>query len=229
LENKLSLFLEMVGAYKLATEVQDAIKSNMIMLINGPGDYNTHMNMLIENLGADKLPNDIQTDLREKIDLIVNTVRENKPVSKNIFKWNSIAESAKPVHEVKKDQWKWQSGLTANESVNVDSSSKKIRKDQFRWPKDIKGVGSHIVGEASAAGASSMFFGAWHRPAPVIYIDSVNKKILFSPDPNFPQGSKFDETMSKAAGDQGYSVMPVDTSKLGWKEQMMKRANGRKY
>lgn len=228
MENKLALFLNMVGADKLAIEVQDAIKNDMIMLINGPGDYNANMNMLFENLGADKLPKDIQTDLREKIDLIVNMIRENKPVSKDIFKWNSISESAKPVHEVKKDQWKWQSGLAANESVNVDSSTKKICKDQFRWPKDIKGMGSHIVDEASAAGASSMFFGAWHRPASVIYIDSMNKKILFSPNPNFPQGSIFNETMSKTAGDQGYSVTPVDTSKHGWKEQMMKRANGRK-
>ena len=239
-QQRLQKILELLGADKLRTETQESIKNNLTALINKTCDHNVTMNELLTHLGANILNEGIQTDLKEKINTICTYMLHLEKFQKENWKWNTLSENIEPTTTpVSKDQYIWESGLVANEKIKffdsqgvpVKTLTEKINKDQYRWPQDVEaGHLSHVpsrVDEASGAGASSMFSGGWNRPANIIYIDNLNKKILFSPNPNFTIGATFDENMSKAAGDLGYSIAPVNTRQHGWRDQIKLSSNGR--
>lgn len=150
---------------------------------------------LIEALGVDRLPSDIEKDLTEKLQVVIEC--EGK---------NTLNE------KIDKNWFKWFNYAETSKPVD------KISKDMFRWDKE--GSGGHL--RESSPYSSTDNHTIWNVTKKV-FIDKFNKKILYSQSPEAEVGQFINDIQVQELTQQGYTIIPIDTTQPRWRIQMNKR------
>jgi predicted small metal-binding protein len=126
---------EIFGIDKLEKQnpqkAQDALDS-WDRIINDD-NAETQKRVFLHALGAHRLNETIQHDLIEKLELIIQLTKDNKPIPKSLYEfYYNTPETPKPaINEVmKKEYWNFDK---QKESVKTYGGTDVIKADSFRW------------------------------------------------------------------------------------------------
>jgi hypothetical protein len=100
-------------------------------------DTEIQKRVFLNALGVHKLNESTQLDMIEKLEIIVECARKDKPIPKSLFEfYYDIPEPAAVINEkVKADNFKWKKDVSKSQS-NIAFMAEKvepIKKDLFHW------------------------------------------------------------------------------------------------